>query len=141
MNQTFTPTHPNRLMTDDTKLHQWNAAQKAKALAETDPNGLSAGDLGAKLDSGKSRSWLMLAGFSSALAEVSHVTTVGAQKYTPDGWMTVPNGSDRYMDAFARHMLLLGGGTDTDADTGCLHKAQMIWNLLASLELDLRGGL
>lgn len=33
--------------------------------------------------------------------------------------------------------LILGGGQRIDSGTGCLHKAQMIWNLLASLELEL----
>jgi hypothetical protein len=32
----------------------------------------------------------------------------------------------------------LGSGQIKDRDTGCLHKAQMIWNLLASLELEMR---
>ncbi len=34
---------------------------------------------------------------------------------------------------------ITGMETETyDADTGALHKAQMVWNLLASLELELR---
>lgn len=70
---------------------------------------------------------------------VADVTTQGARKYTPDGWMAVPDGQARYMDAFGRHMLKLGKGEVIDAQTGCMHKAQMIWNLLASLELELRG--
>lgn len=110
-----------------------------KNLTETDPNGFSANTPGAKLDSGKIRAWLMLAGFSNALREVARVTTKGAEKYTPNGWMHVPEGETRYMDAFGRHMLALGGGETIDADTQCFHKAQMIWNLLASFELELRG--
>ena len=38
-------------------------------------------------------------------------------------------------------MLAVGRGEKIDdgpGGTGCLHKAQMIWNLLASLELELR---
>lgn len=53
--------------------------------------------------------------------------------------MSVPEGEQRYMEAFGRHMLALGKGEVIDDDTGCLHKAQMIWNLLASLELELRA--
>lgn len=117
---------------------------KGPALAthtETDPRGVALNTPGAKADNGKDRVWLCVAGFSNALAEVAKVTTVGANKYTPNGWVDVPNGQQRYMDAFGRHMLDLGAGATVDngpGGTGCLHKAQMIWNLLASLELELR---
>lgn len=104
---------------------------------EKDPAGLDAHTPGAKLDHGKPRPWLMFAGFSRALSAVADVTTTGAEKYTPHGWRFVVDGEERYMDAFGRHMLALGSGERIDADTGALHKAQMIWNLLASLELEL----
>lgn len=106
--------------------------------AEHDPNGLDASTPGAKLDAGKLMPWLCVAGFSRALAAVADVTTKGAIKYSPNGWMHVENGEQRYMEAFGRHMLALGRGETHDADTGALHKAQMVWNLLASLELELR---
>jgi hypothetical protein len=105
---------------------------------ERDPNGLAPNTPGAKLDAGKPRVWLMLAGFSRAMEAVAKVTTFGANKYTPNGWMDVPEGVERYMDAFGRHALALGTGHRVDAQSQCLHKAQMIWNLLASLELELR---
>jgi len=106
---------------------------------EIDPNGFDPHKPGAKLDGGKIRVWLCISGFSRAIEAVADVTTQGARKYTPDGWTSVPNGHKRYMEAFGRHMLALGKGEILDAQTGCLHKAQMIWNLLASLELELRG--
>ena len=105
---------------------------------ERDPSGLDAHAPGAKLDAGKLMPWLCVAGFSRALAAVADVTTKGAIKYTPNGWAHVENGEQRYMEAFGRHMLALGRGETYDADTGALHKAQMVWNLLASLELELR---
>jgi hypothetical protein len=108
---------------------------------EVDPHGISPNQPGAKLDSGKVLPWLCLSGFSKAFREVSEVTTAGAKKYTPNGWATVPNGVDRYMEAFGRHMLDLGEGKvfdDGPGGTGRRHKAQMAWNLLASLELELR---
>lgn len=108
-------------------------------MSEHDPYGLSPNAPGAKLDCGKPMAWLMVSGFSGALTEVARVTTRGAAKYTPNGWMSVPEGEQRYMEAFGRHMLALGKGEVIDDDTGCLHKAQMIWNLLASLELELRA--
>jgi hypothetical protein len=105
---------------------------------ESDPTGKSQHEPGAKLDSGKVLPWLCISGFAHALTAIADVTTKGAQKYTPNGWTTVPNGEERYMEAFARHMMALGRGETVDPDTQCLHKAQMIWNLLASLELELR---
>lgn len=110
-------------------------------MTETDPNGLDPHAPGAKLDAGKVMPWLCITGFAHALAAVADVTTKGARKYTPNGWATVQDGEQRYMEAFARHMLALGRGEQVDPDTQCLHKAQMIWNLLASLELELRKAL
>lgn len=107
-------------------------------MAEKDPHGLNQHTPGAKLDSGKMLPWLCISGFSRALHAVADVTTKGARKYTPNGWMSVAEGEQRYMEAFGRHMLLLGSGEVIDSDTNCMHKAQMIWNLLASLELELR---
>lgn len=105
---------------------------------ESDPHGRGAHEPGAKLDSGKVRAFLMLSGFSRALGEVARVATVGAAKYSPGGWERVPDGVERYDDAAVRHLLALGRGP-FDADTGCRHKAQVVWNLLASLELELRA--
>lgn len=107
-------------------------------MTEKDPHGKDPHEPGAKLDAGKVMPWLCITGFARAIAAVADVTTKGARKYTPNGWASVPNGRDRYMEAFARHQLALARGEEIDADTGCLHKAQMAWNLLASLELELR---
>lgn len=104
---------------------------------EADPFGVPANTPGAKLDAGKIRAWLCVGGFSRALAAVADVTTKGAVKYTPNGWKEVPNGQERYMDAMVRHMLALGRGEQVDTDTQCLHLAQVAWNALAALELDL----
>lgn len=106
---------------------------------ERDPHGIDQHAPGAKLDAGKVMPWLMLAGFAHAQMAVADVTTKGARKYTPNGWASVPEGEGRYMEAFGRHMMALARGEAVDADTGCLHKAQMIWNLMASLELELRA--
>jgi hypothetical protein len=109
---------------------------------EVDPHGKDPHAPGAKLDAGKTRVWLMVSGFPRALEAVAQVTTEGAKKYTPHGWASVEGGEERYMEAFGRHALDLAQGKKIDdgpKGTGCLHKAQMIWNLMASLELELRN--
>lgn len=104
---------------------------------ERDPYGTDQHAPGAKLDQGKARVWLMLAGFSRALEAVADVTTYGAEKYSPDGWLSVPDGYARYMDALGRHLLAHAQGRVLDV-SGCLVLAQVAWNALAALELDLR---
>lgn len=110
-------------------------------VIEKDPNGVDQHAPGAKLDAGKLQPWLFLSGFANALEKVAEVTTVGAQKYTRNGWKDVDNGQERYMEAFGRHLLAYGQGKEIDdgpKGTECLHISQMIWNLLAVLELQLR---
>jgi Domain of unknown function (DUF5664) len=124
---------------DPSNNNAQNYANAAKPT-ESDPTGRDPHAPGAKLDAGKPRPWLCLSGFARALAEVADVTTFGARKYTPGGWATVPNGQERYMEAFARHMLALGQGEVYDPETMLPHKAHMIWNLMAALELELREG-
>lgn len=106
---------------------------------ETDPHKVDPHSPGAKLDAGKPRVGLVLKGFSRALMAVAEVGTFGANKYTEDGWLEVPNGVARYTDAMGRHLLQEDLGP-RDADSGCLHAAQVCWNSLARLELMLREG-
>lgn len=109
---------------------------------EVDPTGRNANAPGAKLDAGKQRPALVLGEFARALEAVVEVGTVGATKYTPRGWLEVPNGQERYADAAFRHQLKVWKGERVDdgpGGTGKLHKAQVIWNLLAELELELRN--
>ena len=73
-----------------------------------------------------------------ALEAVAEVTTAGAAKYTPGGWKDVENGAERYLDAYGRHAIALAKGEeydDAEGGTGCLHAAQLVWNLLAALSL------
>lgn len=108
---------------------------------EADPTGGSLNEPGKKADAGKLLPWLFFSGFANALEKVAEVTTLGARKYTPNGWAAVANGPERYMEAAMRHLIYLGQGEKFDSGPGgigTLHKAQIIWNLLASLELELR---
>jgi len=106
---------------------------------DRDPNGTPQHAPGAKLDAGKPRVGLALSGFSHALLEVAKVTTYGAEKYTPNGWVSVPNGVERYTDAMLRHYLA-ESVDQHDEESGLLHAAQVAWNALARLELMLTEG-
>ena len=109
-----------------------------KIAGESDPTGRSAHAAGAKLDAGKPRVSLVLDGFPRALEEVAKVGTYGAEKYSDNGWMTVPDGISRYKDAMGRHRIAGAKGEVIDPETGLLHSAQEAWNALAKLELELR---
>lgn len=106
--------------------------------SEIDPSGKSSHEAGSKLDGGKNRLSLVFDGFANALWAVGEVGTIGAAKYTDNGWMKVENGIQRYTDAMLRHKLKEVIEGPRDADTGCLHAAQYAWNALARLELMLR---
>jgi hypothetical protein len=109
-----------------------NTTQKR---TESDPTGLDPHSPGAKLDEGKNRLGLVLGGFAKALEEVGKVGTYGAEKYSPDGWKSVPNGVERYEDAMLRHWVEQHLGERVDPATGLRHQAQLVWNALAVLEL------
>ncbi len=89
---------------------------------------------GAKLDNGKNRMALCLHGFSRAVIQVGEVTTFGAVKYTPNGWKSVENAEERYLDAAYRHMLA-SAIEECDPESGLRHLAHAAWNILAVLEL------
>jgi hypothetical protein len=93
---------------------------------------------GVKLDQGKNRLGLVLGGFPRALKAVGEIGTFGAEKYTDDGWKSVPDGEARYTDALLRHLLADFEGEKLDPESGYTHAAHTAWNALARLELVLR---
>ena len=99
---------------------------------------MSAANVGIKLDQGKPRASLVVHGFARALLEVSAVATFGAEKYSANGWVSVPNGLERYTDAMYRHLLAEAAGQHCDAESGLVHAAHAAWCALARLELMLR---
>lgn len=116
-----------------------NAAVQDKGVkVEFDPSGKSLNTPGVKGDGGKNRVGLVLGGFARALWAVAEIGTKGAAKYTPDGWITVPNGPERYDDAKMRHWLKQHMGQEYDEDSEQLHLAHDAWNALAILDLYLR---
>jgi hypothetical protein len=106
--------------------------------SETDPNGKQPNEPGAKLDLGKNRLGLVIFGFARALQEVGKVGTYGANKYTDNGWIGVPDGERRYTDALLRHLMSEATGETLDPETELLHAAHAAWNALARLDLMLR---
>ena len=94
-------------------------------------------DAGIKHDQGKPRVALVVHGFARALMEVSAVATFGAEKYSAHGWVSVPNGLERYTDAMYRHLFAEAAG-QCDAESGLAHAAHAAWCALARLELMLR---
>ena len=109
------------------------------ANKETDPSGKSLNEPGAKADAGKLRPSLILKDMANALLAVIKIATDGAIKYTPGGWIVVPEAEARYEDAHLRHMLKRFAGEQIDPDSHSLHLAHEAWNALAKLELHLRN--
>lgn len=120
-------------------IHTKILERAANIKWETDPTGRDAHAKGAKLDAGKIRPALVLGGFARALWAVSAVGTYGAVKYTDDGWISVPNGQERYDDAGMRHWLKDKMGEEVDEDTNLAHAAHDAWNALARLDLMIRA--
>ena len=96
------------------------------------------GEAGLKYDDGKIKPRLILEGFPRALTAVIEVATFGANKYTEHGWVTVPDGINRYSDAMGRHLLAEAKGEEFDPESKLKHAAHSAWNALARLELILR---
>ena len=105
---------------------------------ETDPNGIEQHEAGSKLDDGKVRLGLVLGAFAEALIEVGKVGTYGANKYSDNGWVSVPDGIARYKDAALRHYLADASGEILDKETGLSHLSHFCWNSLAILSLIVR---
>lgn len=107
-------------------------------LSEQDPSGRPPSEPGAKLDAGKIQASL-LDDFAPALLAIAQVCDFGAKKYSRHGWLSVPDGVDRYNDAAARHHLAWASGEKLDKDSGLPHEFHECWNRLAALTLRLKG--
>ena len=71
------------------------------------------------------------------IEEVVKVYTAGAKKYAPNNWMHLENGYERYKAALFRHICEFERGNWLDADTGCIHLAQVAWNAIAMLHIEM----
>lgn len=70
------------------------------------------------------------------LNEIGKVYTAGAVKYGPNQWQGLENGYERYKGALLRH-LIANDQEDIDSDTECYHLAQVAWNAMSMLYLNL----
>ena len=79
-----------------------------------------------------------LAYFPRAIEAVASVSAFGASKYAWNGWLSVPNGRERYTDAMVRHLIAEAKGEMVDPESGLFHDQHVAWNALARLELRLK---
>lgn len=115
------------------KFGTWNVgARYTYADTQCDPFGKNQHESGAKMDYGKLQPSLIITDMAPALNAVIEVGTYGAMKYTPQGWLHVPDGEKRYTDAMLRH-LLQETTEDYDTESGLLHASHLAWNALARL--------
>ena len=113
----------------------WDAAAAGMPVEEESDTKTG---VGVKYDVGKPRCGMVLNGFARALIKVCEIGEAGAIKYSPNNWMVVPDGLNRYTDAMHRHWLAEATGELTDKE-GLLHAGCLAWNALARLELILRN--
>lgn len=135
---TYTGSKKDRLDKNFEPLKPGQMVLKAVISEEADPSGKSLKEPGAKGDAGKLRAGLVIGDFARALREVSKVGDMGSRKYTKSGWITVPDGVERYGDAFMRHWLSLKTGELVDPESSLSHLSHCAWNILAMLDLTVR---
>ena len=73
-----------------------------------------------------------------ALEEVAKVLTLGARKYSDNGWQNVENAESRYLAALLRHLAARERGEKFDAESGLLHAAHMATNALFILWFEIQ---
>lgn len=76
------------------------------------------GKIGMKHDQDKPRYDLIP---PEAMNELAKVLAYGAGKYSPDNWMRVKNGEQRYYAAMQRHVEAWRSGEHTDPESGLTH--------------------
>lgn len=64
-----------------------------------------------------------------AMVGLAQVMTFGANKYSPNGWQTVPNARQRYEDALLRHFYAYKSGEKNDPESGLSHLKHALTNL------------
>ena len=66
------------------------------------------------------------------IEKVAEIYTIGASKYSPNGWKEVPEAPERYLGALFRHLMeYIKDPKKCDEDTKQPHIYQVIWNAIA----------
>ena len=106
---------------------------------EVDPFGKPPYEPGCHLDKNKPQILRgLLEQFPRACAGVAEISAMGAEKYTWNGWESVPDGVGRFGESELRHILAQAEHQD-NLPLRTLHAKQAAWNALARLELMLRS--
>jgi hypothetical protein len=93
-----------------------------------------------KNDENKNLVGLFLEDFASAIWETGEVSKYGAKKYSASSWRDVPNGLQRYKEAFMRHYIQYLKGEYFDKESGLPHLSHALWclNAVFTIELEKR---
>lgn len=74
--------------------------------------------------------------FGRALEAVSRVCEAGGRKYNRGNWKKGGKPDHEYFDSCMRHLRAHHEDELYDPETGCLHAAQAMWNLMAYIQLN-----
>lgn len=77
--------------------------------------------------------------FPTAVEALCRVMEIGAIKYERDNWKQGGKPDREYISAVGRHVLAFKQGEIFATDTGCLHLAHAMWNIMALIELNYPG--
>jgi len=89
----------------------------------------------ARYNSGKPELSYLL-DFPKAVVSLARVCEYGANKYARDNWKKGGKPDAEYVDAALRHLLKYWNGERVDKESGCLHVAHAVWNMMALIELN-----
>jgi len=110
----------------------WDNAPKFR-LKNIEADNYTGVGSGMKYDQGKLRFDLIPPELTEGIAEV---LTYGAEKYAPNSWQTVPNGTARYLGATHRHLNLWQQGEKLDRESQLHHLKHAITNLWFLIHLE-----
>lgn len=120
-------------------LWQWGGADMLDGLAELNRHDafVRNTDQVNKADAGKTNPVLFERDLVNAINAVNRVLDYGAIKYEPGGWMSVD--PSRYDSAARRHRRDRDKGELRDKESGLVHLAHEIINLMFQLEMFIRA--
>lgn len=111
-------------------------ASKNEMTRRMQPPMLPTPSQGVKYDNDKPRMDLLVSEVPVALESVAKALTLGAEKYPPNNWQRVPDGSSRYTAALLRHLTAYHKGEKVDPESGLSHLAHVATNAMFILELE-----